>query len=259
LKGVLVAAWAAGVLAAGTAGPSRGASVIAGGGQLGPEIVGRFIELAGGADAPVVVIPTAQEEGAIRDGWLARSVLARGGMKRLTALHTRDRKLADSAAFTAPLRAARGVWFEGGRQWRLADAYLGTRTERELRAVLRRGGVIGGSSAGATIQGSYLVRGAPEGNQIMMAAGHERGFGYVKEAAIDQHLIARRREKDLVAVVEAHPKLLGIGIDEGTAVVVERHRMRVAGRGKVAIYEAGKKYFFLKPGDEYDLKRRRVR
>ena len=68
---------------------------------------------------------------------------------------------------------------------------MGTRTQREIEAVLARGGVIGGSSAGATIQGSYLVRGAREGNQIMMAKGYEQGFGYLRGVAIDQHLLAR--------------------------------------------------------------------
>ena len=242
-----------------TVGPRRGALVIAGGGNLGPEILNRFVELAGGADAPVVVIPTAQEDGLIREGWLAKSAPARAGLKKLTPLHTRDRRVADSPEFTEPLRRARGVWFEGGRQWRLADSYLGTRTERELYALLARGGVIGGSSAGATIQGSYLVRGAPEGNEIMMAPGHERGLGFLRQAAIDQHLITRHREKDLVGVVKVHPELLGIGIDEGTAVVVQGRRMRVVGKSKVAIYAAGKPFFFLQPGDEFDLKSRRVR
>jgi cyanophycinase len=157
----------------------------------------------------------------------------------------------------APLRTARGVWFEGGRQWRLVDAYLGTRTERELFALLARGGVIGGSSAGATIQGSYLVRGAREGNAVMMAPGYEQGLGFLRNVAIDQHLLARKRQEDMVAVVRAHPQLLGIGIDEGTAIVVHGDRFEVVGASRVAIYEAGKPYYFLAPGDRFDLAARR--
>ncbi|GIT05560.1 MAG: hypothetical protein CM1200mP29_09710 [Verrucomicrobiota bacterium] len=61
--------------------------------------------------------------------------------------------------------------------------------------------MIGGSSAGATIQGSYLVRGAPEGNQIMMSPGHEKGFGFVRRSAIDPHLLARERENDMLPVI----------------------------------------------------------
>jgi cyanophycinase len=238
-----------------TSGPAKGALVIAGGGKLGPAVLDRFIELAGGPVAPVVVIPTAGEE--VKDGWLAGSVLARAGMTNLTGLHTRDRAEADSDGFVEPLRKARGVWFEGGRQWRLVDSYLGTRVERELFALLERGGVIGGTSAGATIQGSYLVRGARAGNQLMMAPGYEKGMGFLTHAAIDQHLLARKRQDDMVPVVKAHPDLLGIGIDESTAIVVRRESFDVIGESKVAIYEAGKPYYFLSPGDRFDLKARR--
>jgi len=231
--------------------------VIAGGGALGPEIVTAFFDLAGGAQAPIVVVPTAGEEASYGGAVLESTPLYKEGARNLTLVHTRDPQVADTEAFTAPLRAARGVWFTGGRQWRLADAYLGTRTERELHALVARGGVVGGTSAGATIQGSYLVRGAPEGNTILMAKGHERGFGFLPNTAIDQHLLKRGREKDLVAVVEAYPELLGIGIDEGTAVVVEGGRFRVVGVSKVAIYEKGKAYYFLSPGDAFDLKARR--
>ena len=112
----------------------------------------------------------------------------------VTILHTRDRKVADSETFTAPLRAATAVFIGGGRQWRLVDAYRGTRTETELRAILDRDGLISGSSAGATIQGSYLVRGSPRSNKILMAPGYERGFGYLSNVAIDQHVSQRGRE-----------------------------------------------------------------
>jgi cyanophycinase len=236
------------------AGPPHGSLVIIGGGKIGPEIMQRFTALAGGPDAPVVVIPTASEQEQ------PPATYRLDGFRQVTVLHTRDRKVADSEAFVAPLRKARGVFFPGGRQWRLADAYLGTLTEKELHALLDRGGVIGGTSAGATIQGSYLVRGAPEGNLIMMAKGHEQGFGFLKLVAIDQHLIARHREKDMLKVVGAHPELLGIGIDESTAVVVQGDRFEVVGQSKVAIYDpqSGKPYYFLSPGDRFNLRTRSI-
>ena len=131
--------------------------------------------------------------------------------------------------------------------------------------MLERGGVIGGSSAGATIQGDYLVRGAPEGNQLMMAPGHEVGFGFVRSCAIDQHVIARQRHNDLAPVIKAHPELLGLGIDEGTAVVVQGPRMRVIGASQVLVHhreqvkrDDGTGYETLEPGAEYDLTARKV-
>ena len=134
---------------AATIGPAKGALVIVGGGKLTPEIIDRFIQLAGGVDSPMVFVPTA-EEGTPRMT-AAAIFLTKAGVKHVTILHTRDAKVANTEAFVTPLLTARAVWFEGGRQWRLVDAYLNTRFEKECRRLLDRGGVIGGSSAGATI------------------------------------------------------------------------------------------------------------
>jgi cyanophycinase len=243
-------------------GPSRGTLLIVGGGQLGPEIVNRFIELAGGKDAPMVIIPTAAEGTPTASA--QNNFLARAGVRNIVILHTRNRNEANSEAFVAPLKTARAVWFEGGRQWRLVDSYLNTRTEKELFRLLGRGGVIGGSSAGATIQGSYLVRGAREGNTLMMAPGYETGMGFLRNCAIDQHIITRHREADLNPVIAKHPGLLGIGIDEGTAIVVHSNTFEVIGKSKVFIHDAGykpgadgKPYYALSAGDRFDLKKRR--
>jgi cyanophycinase len=246
-------------------GPAAGSLVVVGGGYVGPEIADEFIRRAGGLDAPVVVIPTAGQAAAYGAAHLKTTFLWKRGMRRLSLLHTRDRAVADSEEFTAPLRAARGAWIEGGRQYRLADAYLGGRTEHELRALLARGGVIGGASAGATLLGSYVVRGGRESNRIMMAKGYERGFGFIEGVAIDQHLLARGRERDMLAVIRKRPELLGIGLDESTAIVVEGGRFRVIGPSKVAIYDSGFRpgekgfpYYFLSAGDIFDLAARSV-
>jgi cyanophycinase len=244
-----------------TVGPRSGSLVVVGGGQIGPEISKRFVTLAGGPDSEVVVIPTAAEDDPVDVKRVAEGFARAFGFKNVTVLHTRDRAEADSDGFVAPLRKAKAVWFNGGRQWRIVDAFAGTKTQREIEAVLERGGVIGGSSAGATIQGSYLVRGARDGNDILMAKGYEQGFGYLRGVAIDQHILPRRRADDLVQVIGAHPELLGLGIDESTAIVVEGDRFEVIGRGVVGIYDGkdhdGKRYYFLAPGERFDLKNRR--
>lgn len=248
-----------------TRGPENGSLVIVGGGYIPQPIFDRFFELAGGKDAPLVVIPTAQEgEGFSADG---RSIqmFRQQGATNVTMIHTRDREVADSDAFVEPLQKAKAIWFTGGRQWRLVDSYLGTKTEEAIHAVLERGGVVGGSSAGATIQGSYLVRGAREGNHIMMAPGYEEGFALLQNAAIDQHLLARQREKDLLPVIERFPKLLGVGIDEGTALVVQGTQAEVIGASNVYIYDIARKdalgdafYLPLEPGTQFDLEKRTV-
>jgi len=251
---------------AATRGPSKGTLVIVGGGKLGPEITAKFVQLAGGPQANFIVIPTAGEDrdlANLADLEKAKQTFVKNfGVEasHVTVLHTRDHKLADTKAFAAPIRKASAAWFSGGRQWRLADSYLDTRTEREIKNVLKRGGVVGGSSAGATIQGSYLVRGAVEGNEIMMSPGHERGFALLSASAIDQHILTRHREKDLDPVVEKHPDLLGIGIDESTAIVVHGSQFTVIGVSKVAIHDGrdhnGLMFYFLTPGQKFDLAKR---
>lgn len=239
-------------------GPKRGALVIVGGAMKDTAIMERFIELAGGRKAPIVVIPTAGDGDDYDDFDRGARRWRKLGVENVTVIHTKDRNEADSDAFVEPIRKARGVWFPGGRQWRLADSYLDTRTELELHELLARGGVIGGSSAGATIQGSYLVRGDTKGNTIMMG-DHEEGFAFLKNVAIDQHLLARNRQFDLIPVIETHPELLGIGIDEDTAIVVQGDRAEIIGQSYVAIYdtritvaESGK-FYLLRPGDAIDL------
>ena len=90
------------------------------------------------------------------------------GLKNVKMLHTHDPKVADTEEFAKVLRTADAVWFNGGRQWNIVDSYAGTRTLAEFQKVLERGGVIAGSSAGATIQGQYLVRGDTSGPNVMM-------------------------------------------------------------------------------------------
>jgi len=244
-------------------GIDRGSLVIAGGGQLGPEIVGRFIELAGGPTAHIVVIPTAGEDSVYPTDWRGLDLLRNAGASNLTLLHTVRRGVAESDSFVAAIRSARGVWFPGGRQWRLVDSYLGTRTERELHALLARGGVIGGTSAGASIQASYLVRGAREGNTIMMAPGYERGFAFLRKVAVDQHVGARQRQRDLQQVVARHRDLLGLGLDEGTAIVVQGTHAEVVGRGVLYVHNGaepagpGAPWFTLAAGETLDLAARR--
>lgn len=263
LAGALMGAGPRPPLGAQEIGPAEGALILVGGALSDSTIVDRFLDLAGGPRAPIVVIPTAGGADDY-DQFHPRLKLFRDrGATDLTVLHTYDPEEADGEAFVEPIRRAGGVWFTGGRQWRLADAYLETRTHRELRRLLERGGVIGGSSAGATIQGSYLVRGDTETNTVMMG-DHEVGLGFLRATAIDQHLLRRNRHFDLIEVVEARPELLGIGLDENTAILVQGDRFEVLGRSYVAIYDhgarldSGGRFYFLAPGDVFDLRERRA-
>lgn len=247
--------------------PQKGWLIIHGGGTVSDEIRKRFVALAGGSDENFVLIPTAlpDEEiaarGVVKDQ--GRSWAKSWGVSHVTVLHTRDKVRANSEFFIETLRKASGVWIMGGRQWRLADAYLDTAVEREIKALLARGGVIGGSSAGASIQASFLVRGDP-GNPrnpngdsgIVISPGHTRGFGLLTNSAIDQHVNTRNREHDLLQVIKKHPELLGFGIDENAAIIGHGDSLEAVG-GQVAVYDSnprdGAFYHFLSPGEKFRL------
>ena len=244
-------------------GPENGSLIVAGGALRDPAVFQRFVELAGGPSAPVVVIPTAGGADAYDQFFQGRRPFENAGARHVTVLHTYDPQVADTDAFAEPLRQARGVWFTGGRQWRLADSYLNTKVHDALWDVLARGGVIGGSSAGASIQGSYLVRGDTRTNTVMMG-DHEVGLGFLKGVAIDQHLLRRNRHFDLIEVIRAKPELLGIGLDENTAIVVRGDRFEVVGQSYAVIYDhratldTGGLFYFLAPGDRYDMAARQA-
>ncbi len=238
-------------------GPKKGFLLITGGATQQPDFE-RFLAMAGGKDARIVVIPTASitrptDAAGIAAHCHSNSPLFDG--VKCTVLHTTDRAVANSPEFVAPLKDATGVWIEGGRHWRLTDAYLDTLTLKELFKVLDRGGTIGGGSAGATVQGSYMVRGSsdPDDNTIMMAPGHEIGFGLFTNVTIDQHVDARGRANDLAAVMEKHPTLLGLGLDQSTSITVHGDLLTVNGPKRVAVWDHkdhdNKGYYYLRTGD----------
>jgi cyanophycinase len=255
-------------------GPSKGTLVIVGGGNLnGSGINEKFIELAGGMEKKFVIVPTAggnrnrEGEPIAYDEQRIIAPWVRLGLKHVRMLHTHDPKVADTEAFAAVLRDADAVWFNGGRQWNIVDSYANTLTYRELHKVLERGGVIGGSSAGATIQGEYLVRGDTSGPDVMMTEepNHQWAFKFLRNTAIDQHLNTRNRWDHLIPVIQKFPKFLGIGLSEATAIVVTQDRFEVIGAWKVAVHDNTrvyqpweKPYFVLSAGDVYDMKTRKI-
>jgi cyanophycinase len=254
-------------------GPENGHLVIVGGNLQSDKIWQRIISLAGGPSAPIVVVPTAGGDPSYNSSFPAALKLESLGAKSVTVLHTYDPAVADTDAFVAPLLEAKGIFFGGGRQWRLVDAYAGTKTEKAFQAVLDRGGVISGSSAGASIIGSFLARGDTADNQKMVG-DHTVGFGYLKNTAIDQHVLVRNRQFDMFDILKVRPELLGIAIDEDTALVVSKNEAEVLGSTYALFYDGGfwsregseqktlpppeSRFYFLKEGDRYDLGKRQV-
>ncbi len=239
-----------------------GALMIVGGGSIPQGIGRRFVELAGGSDRLIVVLPTAQADAAARRS-KPPPFLQEAGATNIRVLPARTPAEINAPAFAEALTEAGGVWFNGGRQWRFIDAYERTRAVELFRAVLGRGGVIGGTSAGASIQAQYMVRGHPLGNTVMMAEGYERGLGFLAGTAIDQHFAQRDRFADMTSLKRTYPQLLGIGIDESTAIVVQKSRARVIGTNQVHFYDHdfdridrdGQDYISISAPQEFDLLR----
>jgi cyanophycinase len=235
--------------------PVRWASrslVIAGGGLLPGSVRHRFLELAGGSRARLVIVPTASpsvdgrplEEHSSCAAWQEVA----GQVESLLFLHTRQHEKATEASFVRPLTAATGVWLAGGDQALLIEAYRGTAVERELRNLLTRGGVIGGTSAGAAVMSDPMIRG---GNPVAELGW---GFGLLPGVLVDQHFSERQRLPRLQGALDRHPGYLGLGIDERTAVVVQGRVATVLGDRQVhGCFPGQTTVKVFRSGDRIDL------
>jgi cyanophycinase len=233
--------------------PDPGGSVLlVGGGVLPDTVRDRFLELAGGKQARIVVIPTASAKA---DGvqvpksyayWKAQNAAS------VVLLNARRREDADDPIFVQPLREATGVWLGGGDQSRLTAVYRGTAVERELRNLVLRGGVVGGTSAGAAVMSAVMITG---GNPLAQVG---QGFDLLSGVVVDQHFSERNRLTRLLNVLARYPTHLGLGIDEETAVLVRGHTLTVLGNEQVRLcrYETGERpasVRVLRPGERLDL------
>ena len=215
----------------------KGKLIIVGGGSMPDSLFTFFANYCGGKDQPVVYIPTAtSDEEYIKTGGHLVKFTSRG-FTNLSTIHTRDKAIADDPKNIALIRNAKGIFFGGGDQDLIAAAYGGTQLYKEFIALLERGGVIMGTSAGATIMGSLLVGGDAR-KDLTKPFPFQPAFSFVKNMAIDQHVLVRNRQFDLIPVIEKYPTHLGVGIDESTAIIVEGHQFKVWGNSYVMVYDA---------------------
>jgi cyanophycinase len=207
-----------------------GKLVVAGGGHVPDEIYDEFVRLAGGERARIVLIPSAYPYSSaqhIRNrfaGWRGYNV------RSFELLHTDDPDTANDDAFVKPLASATGVWIAGGAQGRLTYRYGKSKVEAAVRGVLERGGVVGGTSAGAAVLSQVMIRDGSPAEAVV-----DDGFGLMSRAVIDQHFSQRGRHTRLLGVLDEHPEMIGLGVDEGTALIVEGNHLRVIGASRVTI------------------------
>ena len=246
-----------------------GTMILQGGSGVNETTFKRFIAAAGGKDAPIVCIPSAADFSGGRElRSYSANQLRELGCSNVTILHTADPHVADqNERFLSPLRKAKGIWIDGGRTYRVMDAFENTRAQQLMKEVLNRGGVVGGSSAGCQVVGDLLVRGDPRTNRKMIFEGYTRGLRLIEGIVVDAHFLQRGRGKPFEALVKRYPQMLGIGIDEKTAIEIRGSRCEVLGSNAVSFYDVqtndSKKSttkVILKRGEAYNLvERKRIR
>lgn len=252
-----------------------GPLLLVGGGSRPAPILRRFVELAGGSEASIVVLPTASS---LPDAGRSMADEFRGvGATDVRALDLRTRDDAEDPAFVAALRGARGVWLTGGDQSRITAALRGTPAFAALRAAHRGGAVLGGTSAGTACMTPVMLTGS--GDRGVIQSGNvplAPGLGFLPGVVVDQHFVARQRQHRLLSVVLEDPVRLGVGVDEATAIEVnlEAGTFDVRGRGWVYVFDAsrarvlrredqlgvtGLRTHVLLSGQGFDLRRREPR
>ncbi len=202
-------------------------------------VLRRFVRLAGGADARIVMIPTASSV-EMEMEVVYRSVFARLGAVDVVAVRPQSRVEADSAYLAAAIERATGVFMTGGNQLKLSQVVAGTAVGDAVLAAYERGVVVAGTSAGASIMSSHMISMGEEGVTPRQRASQlSAGLGLLPQVIVDQHFDQRARYGRLMSLVALSPSLLGMGIDEDTAALVTDGRyVEVVGSGAVFVVDA---------------------
>lgn len=261
----------------------KGHLVIIGGGEKTTEIMQRIVELAGGINSKIVVIPNASsypEEAAISTIKQFNNI---GYTNIDYILFTREE--ADKDSLVEKLSGVSGIFFSGGDQSYLTRDMLGTKLLDKVFEIYNNGGVIGGTSAGAAVMSEIMITGNELVNKDSIDAfisiqrdniEVKPGFGLIKSAFIDQHFIKRKRLNRTISVLLEHPDILGIGIDESTCIFVNPDdTFEVLGENQVIVFDASNsieiktdkngnlgakdiKMHVLLNGDKYNLQTKEV-
>ena len=228
----------------------RGTLLIVGGGSQPEELVKHFIDLAGGpGKARIAILPMATSS-AVEAGAEKKAQLDSLGADSFVMIFNRSH--ADDDSLVTKIRTATGIWFPGGDQSLLTAALGGSAVLRAIHERYNAGAVVGGTSAGAAVMSDSMITGNqyyPGLSTAVDSSSFTRiargaieivpGLGFVHNAIVDQHFIRRQRENRLISVVLERPSLLGVGIDEGTALkVTPDGKWLVLGKSAVMILDA---------------------
>jgi cyanophycinase len=225
--------------------------ILIGGGEKPAVAMRKFVELAGGSSAPIVAIPTASEDPDAASYY--RELFRKEyGCTNVEVLDIKTRDDAAREDYADIAANARGIFFGGGDQSRITNALLDMPVGKAIAEAFARGAVIGGHSAGTACQSALMITG--EGDFTVIRANSVElmpGFGFFRGVIVDQHHIARRRSNRLISVILEHPDLLGVGVDEDTAVWVRPDgTFEVLGAGSVLVLDASEATVTRSPGEQ---------
>jgi cyanophycinase len=217
----------------------KGHLVLNGGGKRPASVMNKFIELSGGKDALILVVPTASELSDTGE-YYQEQFMKEYGCTNVTPLKLTKKRHAKNKKIVALIEKAGGIWFSGGDQRRIIDVIKDTPVGAAISAAYRRGATLGGTSAGTACMSHNMITG--DGEFDRMTADNVvmwEGLGFFPHAILDQHFIARGRQNRLISVTLENPELFGIGVDEGTAVWLKPDQtFEVVGEGWVQIFDA---------------------
>jgi cyanophycinase len=237
--------------------------ILLGGGPRPPEALARFVSWAGGDEARLLVVTWASMEplesylSLERDLWEYRPASVEAAPFAPLGPGDRPRLL-------AAIRRATGIFFGGGDQGRIMDTLQDRELADALRERYRQGAVFAGTSAGTAVMSGIMITGGGDGTVLDGRSVEVReGLGLLPGVILDQHFLKRQRQNRLFALVLDHPRLLGVGVDEGTALAVTDNTLaEVVGPGAVMIVDAlaGSDDLIVsvvRPGESFDLKTRK--
>ncbi len=236
-----------------TSGAGLGQLLVIGGAERkrpgDPAILRRFVDLAGGPDAVLVVIATASEEPDILEKEYAEAFHACGALV-VHPLRLITREQANSDQAVSVLADATGVFFTGGDQRRITTVLGGTRCDSLLQARVGAGElVVAGTSAGAAMMASTMIVGGDQAGVTTASVQTGPGLEFLPGVLIDMHFTERGRLNRLLSAVALYPHELGLGIDEDTAILVDGDRLEVIGSGSVTVVDAGAADLIQVPAD----------
>ena len=201
-------------------------------------VLAAFVEAAGGADSRIAIVPSASSLGAeVVDVY--RAVFISLGAREVVALRPESRSDAADADLVDELGKVDGIFMTGGNQLKLSAFITGTPFGEAIAEAYQRGAVVGGTSAGASILAEHMIAFGSGGTTPKQRMSQlSAGLGLLRGVVIDQHFEQRNRYGRLLSLVAQSPSLLGLGIDEDTAAVIqEGHLLEVVGRGAVTLID----------------------